>query len=178
MAERTTLRALVQGIAGAITSAQQEIERQQILNLGAFFDKALRPLLMSMRVPSMRHDAKPGEEDILEVPLLTIVPHSPLRITEVQIDFDIELGGVEDGGVLEPPESVEAMLAKEGTAPPPKVRRILADAFSGASSAKGPKAHVMIKVRDAEIPEGLARLLTELNKMHGSRLAPTEDVKS
>jgi hypothetical protein len=178
MAERTTLRALVQGMAGAIISAQQEIERQQILNLGAFFDKALRPLLMSLRVPSLRHDAKPGDEEILDVPLLTVVPHSPLRISEVQIDFDVELGGVETSGILDTPESVQSMLNQEGTAAPPKIRRIMADAFNGSSSAKGPKAHVTLKVREAEIPEGLARLLTELNKMHGSRPAPPEDAKS
>ena len=33
---------------------------------------------------------------------------------------------------------------------------------------------MVIKVRDAEVPEGLARLLTELNKMHGSRPVPPD----
>lgn len=177
MADRTTLRSLVQGVAGAIISAQQEVERQQILNLGAFFDKSLRPLMMNMRLPSLRHGAEPGEEDILEVPLLTVVPHSPLRISEVQIDFDIELGGVEEGEVMDPPDAVRAMLSDEDTAPPPVVRHILTDSFNGSDAAKGPKAHVVIKVRDAEVPEGLARLLTELNKMHGSRPAPPTDAK-
>jgi hypothetical protein len=174
MAGRTTLRALIQGIAGAIASAQQEVERQQILNLGAFFDKTLRPLMMSIRVPSLRHGAEPGAEDLVDIPLLTLLPHNPLRISEVQVDFDIELGGVEDDGVLSPPGAVQTMLADEGTAPPPKVRHILTSAFNGSSSAKGPKAHVTVKVRDAEVPEGLARLLTELNKMHGSRPAPPD----
>jgi hypothetical protein len=173
MAERTTLRALIQGIAGAIASAQQEVERQQILNIGGFFDKALRPLLMSMRLPSLRHDAAPGEEDILDVPILTLVPLNPLRISEVQVEFDIELGGVEDDGTLESPETVKA-LTKDDTSPVPKVRRILTDAFNGSSAAKGPKAHVVVKVRDAEVPEGLARLLTELNKMHGQHPAPQD----
>ncbi|MDP9102427.1 MAG: DUF2589 domain-containing protein [Pseudomonadota bacterium] len=167
MAGRTTLRSLIQGIAGAIASAQQEVERQQILNLGGYFDKMLRPLLMSIRVPSLRHDAEPGEEEILDIPILTLVPHNPLRISEVQVEFDIELGGVEDDGALDMPPAVNAM-GRDDTSPEPKVRRILTDAFNGASSAKGPKAHVVIKVRDAEVPEGLARLLTELNKMHGS----------
>jgi hypothetical protein len=173
MAGRTTLRALIQGIAGAIASAQQEVERQQILNLGSYFDKALRPLLMSIRVPSLRHDAKMGDEEILEVPILTLVPGNPLRISEVQVEFDIELGGVEDDGVLDTPPAVSA-LDRDETSPTPKVRRILADAFNSAPAAKGPKAHVVIKVRDAETPEGLARLLTELNKMHGSHPAPPD----
>lgn len=171
MAGQTTLRSLIQGIAGAIASAQQEVERQQILNLGAFFDKALRPLMMSIRVPSLRHGVEPGTEDQVDIPLLTLLPHNPLRISEVQVDFDIELGGVEDDGILSPPGAVQTMLADEGTAPPPKVRHILTNAFNGSSAAKGPKAHVTIKVRDAEVPEGLARLLTELNKMHGTRPA-------
>ena len=82
MAERTTLRSLIQGIAGAIASAQQEIERQQILNLGAFFDQTLRPLMMSLRLPSLRHGVHPGTEDLVDIPLLTLLPHSPLRISE------------------------------------------------------------------------------------------------
>lgn len=173
MAERTTLRSLIQGIAGAIASAQQEIERQQILNLGAFFDQALRPLMMSLRLPSLRHGVDPGTEDLVDIPLLTLLPHNPLRISEAQVEFDIELGGVEDGGELDAPNAIqETDDAHDRVAPQPKVRRILADAFNGAASAKGPKAHVMIKVRDAEVPEGLARLLTELNKMHGMRQAP------
>lgn len=173
MAGRTTLRSLIQGIAGAIASAQQEIERQQILNLGAFFDQALRPLMMSLRLPSLRHGVDPGTEDLVDIPLLTLLPHNPLRISEAQVEFDIELGGVEEDGELDPPNAIQTTDdAHTRVAPPPKVRRILTDAFNGASSAKGPKAHVMIKVRDAEVPEGLARLLTELNKMHGTRQAP------
>ena len=172
MAERTTLRSLIQGIAGAIASAQQEIERQQILNLGAFFDQALRPLMMSLRLPSLRHGVDPGTEDLVDIPLLTLLPHNPLRISEAQVEFDIELGGVEEDGELDSPNAIQTTDAHAKVAPQPKVRRILADAFSGAASAKGPKAHVMIKVRDAEVPEGLARLLTELNKMHGTRQAP------
>lgn len=175
MSERTTLRSLIQGIAGAIASAQQEIERQQILNLGAFFDQALRPLMMSLRLPSLRHGVEPGTEDLVDIPLLTLLPLNPLRISEARVEFDIELGGLESDGEMESPNVIQATDdAHTLVAPQPKVRRIFADAFSGASSAKGPKAHVVIKVRDAEVPEGLARLLTELNKLHGTRPVPAE----
>ena len=116
------------------------MERQQILNLGGFFYKALRPLLMSMRLPSLRHDAKPGDEDFLDIPILTLVPLNPLRISEVQVEFDIELGGVEDDGTLDSPEAVRS-LTKDDTSPVPKVRRILTDSFNGSSAAKGRKAH-------------------------------------
>ncbi len=172
MAGRATLRSLIQAVAAAIASAQQEVERQQILNLGSFFDKNLRPLLMKMRVPSLRHDAEPGEEDLLEIPLLTMLPHNPLRISEAQVEFDIELGGIEDDGVLDTAGSVKAMQDADGTTPTMKIRRVLTEAFNGAPSVRGPKAHVVIKVCDAEVPEGLARLLTELNKMHGVSKAP------
>ena len=177
MAGRTTLRSLIQGIAGAIASAQQEVERQQIFNLGSYFDANLRPKLFSMRLPSLRHDAKVGDEEILDVPALTLLPHNPLRISEVQVEFDIELGGVEDGDYVDAAASATSLSADTSASPAPKVRRILADAFSGAAAAVGPKAHVVVKVRDAEVPEGLARLLTELNKMHGSRPTPPDDPK-
>jgi hypothetical protein len=170
MADQITFRSLIQAIAGAITSAQQEVERQQILNLGAYFDINKRPIMMSRRLPSIRFGAEPGAEDVLEVPALTLLPVSPLQISEVSVEFDVEFGGLQvEGDVIATP-AVRALNADDDpNAPSPQVRRILVSPFNGAPSAKGPKAHVVIKVRETEVPEGLARLLTELNKMHGSR---------
>lgn len=59
MAERTTLRSLIQGIAGAIASAQQEIERQQILNLGSLLNIGEHQVVLQYTVYHVGFSRKP-----------------------------------------------------------------------------------------------------------------------
>ncbi|WP_332639892.1 hypothetical protein [Brevundimonas sp.] len=59
MAERTTLRSLIQGIAGAIAGAQQEIERQQILNLGSLLNIGEHQVVLQYTVYHVGFSRKP-----------------------------------------------------------------------------------------------------------------------
>src|SRR4051794_7593816 len=92
MADFVPLQDLIHAIASAVTEAQQEVEKAQVANLLTYLDRENRPLNLQLRVPSIRPEAGPAEEDYYQAPLLTLVPHSGLRIKQVEISFDIVLG--------------------------------------------------------------------------------------
>lgn len=167
MAKPITFRSLIQAIAGAITSAQSEIERQHLLNLGSFFDKDRRPLTLSARLPRLRRDQVVPDEETVEVPLLTLVPLASLRIAKADVEFDVDLTGFEAEEATPQASAVSSLNQADGAPAMPKVRRILIDAFNLGSTGSGPRAHVKLQVREAEMPEGVARILTELNKYNG-----------
>jgi len=143
MAERATLRSLIRAIAESVAGAQHEVERRQAAHLRSFFDDDLRPVRMPMRVPSTRADAAPGDEDLIEPALLSLLPPSPLRIAEAQVAFAVELGAVEGDDVL-------VALPETGGAP--------------SAGARGLMANVVIRFREAEIPGGVDGLLAQLSK--------------
>jgi hypothetical protein len=92
MPDFVPLQALVHAIVSAVTGAQQEVEKTQIANLISFLDQEHRPLTLQLRLPSLRPEAEPGEEDYYQAPLLALIPHTTLRIKQVEFSFDIELG--------------------------------------------------------------------------------------
>jgi hypothetical protein len=166
VADFVSLNALVEAIAGAVTDAQTEIERSQIAGLARFLDGDGRPATLQVRLPSIRPDAAPGQEDVYSAPLLALLPHSPLRIKQAEISFDVQLGAL----------SAPRNGAKEKSAATPAlagaaVRQTLSvDPAPGADAAKaGTVAHVVLTVECLEQPEGLARLIAEMVKTQGVR---------
>ena len=91
---RVTLKGLVKALVGAVASAQDAIEYQQVRKIQAYQDDTMRPKTIRMLLPSMRPDARPGEEDLYRIPLLSLIPFSALKIDEAVLDFTVSLGDV------------------------------------------------------------------------------------
>lgn len=159
MAGPISLKALVHAITSAVSEAQYEVERAQVTNLSRFFDENARPRMMRMRLPSSRPRAAPGEEQVYGVPLLTLAPQSQLRITEAKFSFDVDLGdlsepeGFDSGGMMDGFEAHTRILS-------------VANAPRLLGGRRKP-AKVIIKVEAVEQVEGVARIINELNKIHG-----------
>ena len=92
MPDFVPLPALVDAIAGAVVDAQDQIQRAQVASLASFFDREGRPAVLTLRLPSLRPDARAGEEDLYVAPLLGLVPHSVLRIRQAEVSFEVQLG--------------------------------------------------------------------------------------
>lgn len=179
MAGQISLKALVYAITGAVSAAQAEVERAQLLNLGRYFDDKRRPMMMKMRLPTLAAPRQPSSADqdppaagaegqLIGVPLLTLVPQSQLRIKEVEFRFEVDLGDVSDKVEDPQPAVVDDMTGS--------YRVLTVDHGTRLLGRRRP-AKVVVKVEAAEPIEGVARLVNELNKYIGVPLpeepAPT-----
>ena len=95
MSSRVDLKELIEALAGAVIDAQDRIEQHQIAKLGQYFDEDNRPRTVVMRLPSMQPDAEPGTEDLYRAPLLGLVPANALKIKDVEMRFDVDLGALQ-----------------------------------------------------------------------------------
>lgn len=166
---------LVEAISRSVAKAQDEVERHQIKNLLNYFDKNSRPHGIEFKVPSRRADAKPGEEDLYSVPLLSLVSINVLKIKDVDIKFSVDMGEI----TKEPPAPPDAEApAGVGPAMSPD-ETDLHKKLAGFSSAMtslpvstttgrgGGKVRVSLRVTGSEPSEGAARLLDYLAQMQG-----------
>jgi hypothetical protein len=175
MAEFVPFQALVHALAGAVTEAQQEVEKAHIANLLAYLDREQRPLTLRIRVPSIRPEAAPGEEDYYQAPLLALVPHSAMRIKQVEISFDLQLGDLTKAtrqkSDVASSKAAQALAAKLTQAV--NVNPVV----SGAVKREGTSAHVVLTVEGAEPSESVSRLVTEMTKIQGIAGAVAKDSK-
>lgn len=120
---------IFQNLFDAVVAAQKAVEDDYIAELRRdYFDDEGHPKMLGMVL---------GDGKKVDVPLFTLVPHNALKISEVKINFEVDLGHDEKSGVL-------GCLGK---------RR--------ASKM----AAVKIKFDGGETPEGLARLGDNLVKL-------------
>jgi hypothetical protein len=164
MASPLTLKDLLEALAGAVIGAQDRIEQHQLANLGAYFDEDNRPRSILMRLPSMTPGAEEGDEDFYRAPLLALVPVNPLHISEVEIDFDVQLGQIGNE-----PEGGEADIGDPGrtgwsNTEPRKTVQIDTRSRLGQQDAA---IHVKVKVQSAETTSGLAKLANQLTQTQG-----------
>src|SRR5476649_2349091 len=99
MSTPVDLKDLIEALAGAVIEAQDRIEQHQISNLGSYFDSDNRPRSVTIRLPSLSPDADPGDEDLYRAPLLPLVACNPLKIKDVEITFDVDLGTLAEAAV-------------------------------------------------------------------------------
>lgn len=151
MASNIPLNHLIEAMAGAVIDAQESVERQQLSSLRRYFDENWRPKSLTVRVPSMRPGAQPGEDDIYRAPLLPLMPPNPLRIKDVEITFDAELGQLQDA----PKDS-----GKD------KEKTISIDT-AGNRKETSCSVHVVLRVEGVEATEGTSRLLNHLAQTQG-----------
>ncbi|MBU2116151.1 MAG: DUF2589 domain-containing protein, partial [Alphaproteobacteria bacterium] len=163
MSRFVPLEALVEAVAGAMNDAQSLMERAQIEGLRAYLDGD-RPRTLELSLPSVRADARPGETDIYSVPLLALVPHGSMRIRQVDVQFDLELGELTDSSSADVPAGADG----------PRHRSTLTvDPTSSVDPAKrGTMARVTLVVEALERPEALSRLIDDLIRTQGYRPGP------
>lgn len=163
MSRFVPFQALVEAVTGAMNDAQSRVERDQIETLKAYLDGD-RPRTLELSLPSMRDGAQPGETDVYSVPLLALVPHGSMRIKQVDVQFDLELGELTDA----PTDDVPA-----GDERPRHRSTLTVDPTSGADPAKrGTMARVTLVVEALERPEALSRLIDDLIRTQGYRPGP------
>jgi|GEM_PF-416924 len=168
MSNIPSLQKLVTAIASSVLEAQEKIEAAQLVNLMSYFKrkpdkKGYFPLTMKLNLPSTRPEARPGETDVYQVPYLSVLPYSALRIKEVDVDFDVHFSGL-DG---REDEEESNRLARSGDLPD------LAVDLGGLKSRDGFGAHVSLTLEGVELPEGTCRLINELIKSNQVYESPT-----
>jgi len=165
LADFATLQDLVSAIVGATVQAQQEVEKAHVANLLKFLDKDQRPLTLQLRLPSIRPEAGPTDEDYYQAPILALIPHTTLRIKQVEVSFDIELGDLAPSkapvGAIELPAAMSALAAQ--------LRSSLNvnPAVSGTVKPPGTTAHIVLTIEGAEPSESVSRLLLDITKTQG-----------
>jgi len=154
MATQTSLNDLIEAIAGAVTDAQDRIEQHQMSHLSDFFDEDNRPKSVVIRMPSLHPNANEGDEDLYRAPILPLVSTNVLRIKDVEITFDADLGSLVDD---------EPTTGK----PQPGKRALQVDTAVGAPNRKGGSVHVVLRVEGSEPTDGAARLMNHLAQTQG-----------
>lgn len=168
MADFVPFQALVHSIASAVIDAQQEVEKAHVTNLVTYFDHENRPHTLQLRVPSIRPEAASGEEDVYQAPLLALVPHSMLRIKQVEISFDIELGDLAAATSPTAKSDVPAATKAADVLSAQLTRNLNVNpAVSTTVKQQGTSAHVVVTIEGVDQPDGVSRLVMDLTKTQG-----------
>jgi Protein of unknown function (DUF2589) len=169
MADFVPLQNLVHAIASAVTQAQQEIEKAQVANLLSYVDREYRPINLQLRVPSIRPEAEPAEEDYYQAPLLALVPHSVLRIKQAEISFDIELGDLAGPAPSAKTRSAAPVATNAADVLTSKMKQTLSvnPAVSVAVKQQGTSAHIVLTIEGVEASEAVSRLVMDMTKTQG-----------
>ncbi len=171
MAGPISLHDLIETIANAVIEAQNRIEQHQISNLARYFDQDDRPTSVPLRLPNTSPNAGPDETDrLLLVPLLALVSPSQLKIKDVEVSFDVDLGefSVPDAPPRPPAAGDGAEAAPSAdqawhAAAPQKTLDV--DMRSGVARDGEATARIVLRLEGQEPPEGLARLVHHLVKV-------------
>jgi len=158
MASNIPLNDLIEALAGAVIEAQDNIEQHQISNLLGYFDSDNRPKSLVVRVPSIQPQAEEGAEDLYRAPLLPLVSSNMLKIKDVEITFDVDLGQLTDG-----PSGAAEGKGQESEAP----RKSIFVDMAGGKQDKAGSIHVVLRVESAEPTDGASRLINHLAQTQG-----------
>lgn len=166
MATQTSLNDLIEALAGAVIDAQDRIEQHQVAQLANYFDEDNRPKSVVIRMPSMHPAADEGHEDLYRAPLLPLVSMHLLRIKDVEIRFDADLGSLIDdaAGASSPPAPAAARRDWRAHPSPPKPQ-VRVNTATGASQAGA--VHVVLRVEGCEPTDGATRLMNHLTQVQG-----------
>ncbi len=164
------LDSLVAALASSVAEAEHAVRLSQLRNLRSFFDADNNPVTVEIEMPKANARAGEAATEAVQVPLLTLVGVSNMSISEMEVTFQTSLGDVD-----EPPEADADGLphAFSDDDPDDEALRGLGwsehastaiGASTGPSTGETGKASVTLKVRQSEIPEGLARIIARLNQ--------------
>lgn len=88
------LEDLLQAIHDAVLEAQIISEKQHINQLQKYFNEDGTAQMLTIKVPSMHPGSTAGETETLQVPLITLVPPSAIKIKRMKVDFKVGLGRI------------------------------------------------------------------------------------
>lgn len=155
-------------MASAVIDAQDRIEKRQMAYLGDYFDEDNRPKSIVIRMPSMRPDATEDDEDLYRAPLLPLVSTNLLRIKDVEISFDVDIGSLTDtvADAATGDGSIKDALAwgRRGERKRPVVQ--VDTTFHSGEHTSG-SVHVVMRVEGTDPTEGTARLMNHLAQTQG-----------
>jgi len=161
MASNIQLNDLIEALAGAVIEAQDSIERHQLSNLMGYFDKNNRPRNLEVRLPSIQPKAEEGAEDFYRAPLLPLVSSNMLKIKDVEVTFDVDLGQL-----TEKPDE-DARKAIPGWEEKDKPSKSLCVDMAVGKEDKGGSIHVVLRVESSEPTDGVTRLMNRLTQTQG-----------
>jgi hypothetical protein len=167
VAADTPLPGLIEAMAGAVIDAQDRIERRQMAYLSEYFDEDNRPKSIVIRMPSMQQGAQVEDEDLYRAPLLPLVSTNLLRIKDVEISFDADLGHLVE------PTPVAQVTPPCETGPGWELRReatrpvLQLDTTAASGGRKTGSVHVVMRVEGSEPSDGMSRLMTHLAQTQG-----------
>lgn len=164
MAAQTSLNTLIEAIAGAVVDAQDRIEQHQIAHLSDFFDEDNRPKSVVIRMPSLQPHAGENDEDLYRAPILPLVSTNVLRIKDVEITFDADIGPLVEGDTPADDQPHEPSWKGKAAATRPHLR---VDPTAGGSERKSGSVHVVLRVEGSEPTDGAARLMNHLAQTQG-----------
>jgi hypothetical protein len=166
VAADTPLPGLIEAMAGAVIDAQDRIERRQMAYLSEYFDKDNRPKSIVIRMPSMQQGAQVEDEDLYRAPLLPLVSTNLLRIKDVEISFDADLGHLVEPAPTHMTSPTEPgpgwELPRESTRPVLQL-----DTTAASGGRKTGSVHVVMRVEGSEPSDGMSRLMTHLAQTQG-----------
>ena len=190
MADNVGLHDLIGSLAASIVDAQGVVERHFVALVSRYFHDDGRARSLHLQLPDTASTAAPGSFVHMAVPVLSLVESSMLSIKEMQIDLEVELGGIGDiaSGAQEAPLGapidLPAMLGDDdqplsgpvapagpvaahdlGTLAAAPPSRSLTVGIGSRSDSGGPMAKLSIKVEARPPSEGMLRLITQLNKV-------------
>ena len=145
------LDSVFQGIYKSIVEAQNTIEQHYVGEIKEdYFDKKGKPYMVPVQLPAGQN----GEMKIINIPMITLVPHNGMSIKEVEIEMKV---------ALSPGESEEINKSKVTKKKPSRIRSFLTDL---SNRNKGHEmAKIKVKFNGQDPPEGLARIKDSLVKI-------------
>lgn len=165
MAMMANLENVVRAIAGSIMDAQNLVEKAQVAHISSFFDREGRPMVIDLELPAIHSSAADDEFYLYRLPLISLVPHSALIISEAEIEMDVELGALSEA---EPATAHPDALQPDGFDQQATRPSLMINPETGGLAKKsGNAAHIKLKLVAAEKSEGLARLLNDVVKGQG-----------
>lgn len=162
---------LVAALASSVAEAEHSVRLNQIRNLRSFFDGDNYPVSVEIQMPKQL-DPKSGqsEHEPIQVPLITLVSLSNMSISEMEVKFQTYLGDVQEPppAPSDGPQSFAAEdpeeVARKGLGWSERDKAAIG-ASTGPTTSESGTASVTLRVKQAEAPEGLARLVARLNRM-------------
>ena len=140
-----------EGTYKSIVEAQNTIEQHYVGEIKEdYFDKNGKPHMVPVQLPAGQN----GEMKIINIPVITLVPHNGMAIKEVEIEMQV---------ALSPGESEKINKSKVTKKKPSRIRSFLTDL---SNRNKGHEmAKIKVKFNGQDPPEGLARIKDSLIKI-------------
>ncbi|MEZ4453154.1 MAG: DUF2589 domain-containing protein [Nannocystaceae bacterium] len=161
---------LVAALASSVAEAEHSVRLNQIRNLRSFFDADNLPVSVEIQMPKIPDGSSEPGHDLVKVPLITLVNLSHMSISEMEIKFQTDLGDVsepddsKDGGPMSFAAEDPAESARQGLGWSER-DKVAIDASTSPSTSESGRASVTLRVKQADTPEGLARIVARLNRL-------------